>query len=202
VWLYHSVNADANNVSYLNGYAARIEVTILDNDIPDLRIIESDDTTEVAEEGKTTDTYTVSLLSPPSAAVQVSIQTDGQTLVDAGAGFAATAQLSFTSADWNDRKTVTVKAVDDDVFEDAHTSTIAHNTSSADPDYNALTRNVVADVADNDCGVWGFHPMDYTGPDGNPDCVVNVYDFAEFAQYWLFCTEPFQPGCQDMRADE
>lgn len=27
--------------------------------------------------------------------------------------------------------------------------------------------------------------LDLTGPEGEPDCIVNLYDFAEFARYWL-----------------
>ncbi|AQT68965.1 hypothetical protein STSP2_02142 [Anaerohalosphaera lusitana] len=36
--------------------------------------------------------------------------------------------------------------------------------------------------------------MDITGPDGEPDCVVNLYDFAEFAASWMECG--LVPECQ------
>jgi hypothetical protein len=30
--------------------------------------------------------------------------------------------------------------------------------------------------------------LDISGPDGQPDCRVDFYDFAEFAESWLECT--------------
>ncbi|MCK4999018.1 MAG: hypothetical protein KAS23_05770 [Anaerohalosphaera sp.] len=33
----------------------------------------------------------------------------------------------------------------------------------------------------------GLEMFDITGPDGEPDCVVNIYDFAAFASDWLNC---------------
>jgi len=32
-----------------------------------------------------------------------------------------------------------------------------------------------------------YSPYDFTGPDGKPDCVVNMLDFSIFAQPWLNC---------------
>jgi len=37
---------------------------------------------------------------------------------------------------------------------------------------------------------------DISGPDGVPDCYVNMYDFAALAAAWLNCTEPTDPNCQ------
>jgi hypothetical protein len=45
-----------------------------------------------------------------------------------------------------------------------------------------------------ECGDWGYH-----GLDRNKDCVINIADFAEFAQLWLACTTPDESGCVDMR---
>ncbi len=33
----------------------------------------------------------------------------------------------------------------------------------------------------------GYPEYDVTGPEGKPDCVVDLYEFAEFAQHWLEC---------------
>ncbi|MBN1845624.1 MAG: hypothetical protein JW810_08075 [Sedimentisphaerales bacterium] len=38
--------------------------------------------------------------------------------------------------------------------------------------------------------------FDVSGPDGVPDCYVNLYDFAEFAQQWLLCNDPQGEDCQ------
>lgn len=40
------------------------------------------------------------------------------------------------------------------------------------------------------CGDSGFPPHDTTGPDGVPDCIVDFYDFRDFAFHWLTCTPP------------
>jgi hypothetical protein len=40
------------------------------------------------------------------------------------------------------------------------------------------------------CGDFGFPPHDTTGPGGVPDCIVDIYDFRDFAFYWLTCTPP------------
>ena len=38
---------------------------------------------------------------------------------------------------------------------------------------------------------------DISGPDGDPDCYVNLYDFAAFAGEWLSCNDPSDPDCED-----
>ena len=40
------------------------------------------------------------------------------------------------------------------------------------------------------CGDFGFPPHDTTGPGGVPDCLVDIYDFWDFAFHWLTCTPP------------
>jgi hypothetical protein len=201
IWVYHTIQAHPDDTAFYNGFAQRVGVKILDNELQDIRITHAgvDDTsTEVSEEGPTTDTYNVRLLFSPAAPVTINITTDGQTEVDTGSGYAATAQLSFDASDFDVEKPVDVRAVDDGVFEDTHTSTINHHSVSTDPDSNDLDRDFDATVADNDCGLWGFHPMDFTGPAGVPDCVVNLFDYAEFALAWLQCTQPYEPGCVDL----
>ena len=37
---------------------------------------------------------------------------------------------------------------------------------------------------------------DVSGPEGSPDCHVNLYDFAAFAGNWLSCNNPQDPGCE------
>lgn len=38
-------------------------------------------------------------------------------------------------------------------------------------------------------------PVDISGPDGSPDCKVDLYDLAEFARYWTKCNDPALPDC-------
>ena len=48
------------------------------------------------------------------------------------------------------------------------------------------------DVIDNGLLIMG----DISGPDGNPDCYINLYDFAAFAGYWLRCNNPQDTKCE------
>ena len=38
-------------------------------------------------------------------------------------------------------------------------------------------------------------PVDISGPDGGPDCKVDLYDLAAFALYWTKCNDPSIPVC-------
>jgi len=37
---------------------------------------------------------------------------------------------------------------------------------------------------------------DQSGPEGTPDCYINLYDFAVFAGNWLRCNDPQDPECE------
>ncbi|NLK41781.1 MAG: LamG domain-containing protein [Planctomycetes bacterium] len=39
-----------------------------------------------------------------------------------------------------------------------------------------------------------YPEMDFSGPEGKPDCIVNLYDFVEFASGWLGCG--LVPACE------
>ena len=134
-------------------------------------VTESDGSTNVTE-GGATDDYTVVLTSQPTANVTINIVVGTAPLLtslvanDATSGSAVpTGQvttnptsLTFTSSNWNMPQTVTVTAVDDADIEGPHSETIAHEISSADPNYSGISSNfsgiVVTDVnvsiTDND----------------------------------------------------
>jgi hypothetical protein len=100
--------------------------------------------------------------------------------------------LTFTTDNWNTSQTVTVAAVDDGELEtDPHSATITHIVSSEDLGYDDLpVPNVNVIIRENNCGAWGFNPMDF-----DEDCYVGLRDFARFAAEWLKCTRPQGPGC-------
>jgi len=50
--------------------------------------------------------------------------------------------------------------------------------------------NVEVAIRENDCGSWGYDPMDFSH-----DCYVDLFDFLEFAAAWLNCTQPQAPSC-------
>ncbi len=180
--------------AFVNGFAGYVKVNITDNEAPDVRIVETGLATTVGEDG-TTDTYSVALLYRPTAAVVVTATADEQTAVDSGGGPAASIALTFDSNNWSIPQTVTVWAIDDDILEYEHTGTISHTVSSADSGYDGIeVRDVIVHIQDNECKAWGIAPMDF-----NEDCVVDIADLAEFASWWLSCTQPYAENCVDLR---
>jgi hypothetical protein len=119
--------------------------TITDDDTAGITLVQSSGNTAVNETGATSDTYTVVLTSQPTSGVTVNYSHDGQvTTSPAGS-------VSFTTADWNTPKTITVTAVDDMVAEGAHTTTIAHTVVSGDGNYSGrAVPDVVVSISDND----------------------------------------------------
>ncbi|NLH15833.1 MAG: hypothetical protein GX455_04580 [Phycisphaerae bacterium] len=187
-WLRHWVSYadDPNSI-----FAGFLKVTIADNEAPGVLIVESDGKTAVDEQGPTSDTYTIRLMMAPTAPVTITVAADADTVVASGQASGSSIQLTFTAADWFTPQTVIVTAVDDEDSEFDHTSTITHSVSSADSGYNNLAAaGVVAKVADNDCGVWGYAPADF-----NRDCHVTLEDFATFASEWMTCSVPYIEGC-------
>lgn len=186
------IDPDSN---YNNGFGGIVTVHIIDNEIPGVQIIESEDHTTVIEGVDFEDSYTIRLLSPPTDNVTIYIETDHQTTIDVSPGHATAGLLVFTPDNWNVDQTVHVKAVDDSELEHSHISEITHTVSSLDDSYDGLIiPNVTVNIEDNECGTWGFHYFDY-----NRDCRVDIADLAEFAASWLSCTEPYSPGCDDLR---
>ncbi|MCU0464555.1 MAG: hypothetical protein MUF38_08275 [Anaerolineae bacterium] len=97
----------------------------------------------VSESG-TTDTYTIVLNTEPTADVTVNLTSDAQVST-------SPTSLTFTPADWNIPQTVTVTAVDDNMAENDHTSSVSHTVTSADALYNGITAaSVTVNIGDND----------------------------------------------------
>ncbi len=55
---------------------------------------------------------------------------------------------------------------------------------------------IVEYVSEDGCGANGFDQMDISGPDGAPDCRIDLYDLVEFCARWLTCTLPNDPRCE------
>jgi hypothetical protein len=116
-------------------------------------ITESGGSTDVNEQGATTDTYTIALNTGPTGAVEIAIAADGETQISTdGVNFFNSVNLSLSNIN---PQTITVRAVDDlDVEGSPHTGVITHTiTSSNDPAYsNTLTpiSNLNVNITDND----------------------------------------------------
>ena len=97
---------------------AELIISISDEHSPALRITESDGATAVAEAGGQ-DTYTIVLPRRPASAVTVAIRPEEGLR-------ASPTQVVFSRTDWDQPRTVTVEAVDDDLSEGEHVHHIHH----------------------------------------------------------------------------
>ena len=98
--LIHIVMID--NVLYV---ADLIDVTVKDDDLPQLTLSES----SVVVEEESQATYTAELSEQPAADVTVSLISD-----DPAAASVSPASISFTTSNWNTAQTITVSGVSDD----------------------------------------------------------------------------------------
>ena len=151
-------------------------------------ITESQGSTEV-EEGRTTDSYEIVLISEPNSDVLITAMPEaGDVNLDLGAGAGQPVVLSFTPSNWAVPQTVTVAVVDDeDRLDEPPFSfmvvSIAHDCQSSDENNNRLTLpRVEVTVIDDDqaCGAIGYYQSDI-----NRDCHVNLLDYALLAEMWL-----------------
>ena len=116
-------------------------------------VTEIGDGTAVSETGPTSDTYTVVLAVEPTAPVTIAFSPDVQTVIDADDATPGNqSTLTFTSANWDAPRTVTVTAIDDEIIEEHyHNSVITHSVTSTDPVYENLpVVSVIVIVEDND----------------------------------------------------
>ena len=116
-------------------------ITITDNDTAGITV--SPTTVSVTEGGATAD-YTIVLNTQPTANVTISIMPDAQLTV-------SLSSVTFTPANYNVPRTVTVTAFNDTVIEGNHTGTITQSAASSDAAYNnAAVSSVTANITDND----------------------------------------------------
>jgi hypothetical protein len=136
-------------------------------------VVETDGSTEVDEEGATSDTFTVALTAQPSANVTITVSaSDGETTLDVSS-------LVFTTGNWATPQTVTVTAVDDADIEGTHSGLVTFVVTSTDGDYEAFSVPAI-DVAivDNDVpsttnALINEFVADHTGADS--DAFVEIF---------------------------
>ena len=108
---------------------------------PGVIILQPADSTELFE-GAGTDLYKVVLASQPTSEVIITIATDSQITADFQS-------IVFSPLDWNRPQTLTLTAVDDNITEGLHTSTLTHTASSADANYDGIAiGSITANIAD------------------------------------------------------
>ena len=187
--LVEITNTSQSSDGIFDGEIHVVELTVYNDDVPSI-LVDTSDGVAVDEEDETSDSYTVQLLSPPTAAVTVTPAAVDPTQLDI-----AEASLEFSVAAWYEKKTVNVSAKDDSTLEaNPHQAVISHG-AAGDSAYLGLTiPDVTVLIAENECGAWGYDAMDF-----DYSCDVNLADLALFGANWLNCTEPFAPGCVDVR---
>jgi hypothetical protein len=128
ITLANATSADAN---YSGKFGSSVSASNTDDDTAGLTVTESNGST-LTTEGGGTDTFTVVLNSKPSANVTIAL-----TSTNTAEGTVNPASLTFTAANWNTPKTVTLTGVNDSVADGNQTySIILANATSSDPNYN------------------------------------------------------------------
>ncbi|MEC7608367.1 MAG: hypothetical protein VX480_07435, partial [Actinomycetota bacterium] len=125
-----------------------VSVTTSDSDIAGFTVIESGGTTTVAEDGSSTDDFTVVLDAQPTSDVVLSIVS-----ADTGEVTVSPATLTFTSGNWDSSQTVTVTGVDDSLIDGSQTTvvTIAVVDASSNDSFDSLLDQTVSvSTADDD----------------------------------------------------
>jgi hypothetical protein len=139
-------------------YAIEVLVTSADSTyntlrVPDIAVTNTDDDTAAVrlsratmalDEGAAPANYTIVLESQPRADVTIAIRGDEQVVI-------TPTEATFTEATWDTPQTITVQAVDDDAFEEEHSSTISHVARSADATYASMNIDALTvRISDND----------------------------------------------------
>jgi hypothetical protein len=157
-YVSHSIVAATSDDAFDAVIIPQVVHIITDNDntvsANKVQIAESSNNTTVTEAG-TSDSYTVVLSQAPTNDVVVTLSPNSQLMV-------TPATLTFTSANYNVAQTVTVRAVDDGLYESSphygglpaaspHYGTIAHSAASTDLAYQGIViAPVTASITDND----------------------------------------------------
>ncbi len=137
----HAV-VDAESSDEYDGVAvAGVTVTVNDNETAGVTVVAADPVT--VTEGNTA-TYTMKLNSQPASDVVITVSSDNPDVT------VSPTRLTFTTANWNMVKTVTVTAGQDgDTAND--TATLTHSATSTDATYQGVTiTSVAVAVTDND----------------------------------------------------
>ena len=128
-----------------------ITAVVMDNDVAAITVNETGATTTVAEEGETSDTFTVALAMEPTREVMVCFSDESEpdeVLIDPG-------ELIFTVDNWAAPQSVSVTAIDDNLPEltPLHQTTVRQTASSQDTHYEGLVEEVVVAVGK---GMWNL----------------------------------------------
>lgn len=130
------------DASYSGVNPPNVVVVNVDNDTAGVTVTQTGGSTTVTE-GGATDTFTVVLNSrPASGSVVVALSPGSQLTLSAPT-------LTFTTGNWNSAQSVTVTAVNDNVAEGAHSTSLGFSASG--PAYTGLSiPSLTVSITDND----------------------------------------------------
>jgi hypothetical protein len=130
-------SADAN----YQGMIVNLNVKIFDNDDPPPPAILVDvPAVELIEGGEGIE-YTVVLSIEPAEVVELTVDSDGQTVV-------LPHSLTFLPSNWSEPQTVELRAKADTQEEGSQTGVVVYTASSNDPNYDGLTAEITVQISD------------------------------------------------------
>ncbi len=167
--------AASSDANYAAINPSDVSVTNQDNDQPTVIITMLDNLVDEANAGDT-GTYQLSLSSAPAPGDDVDIDI----VTDSNANYAG-GTLTFTDTTYNVPQLVTITAVDDQIAEGTHLTTVAHTITTVDVTYTSVTAsNVVLSVADDD--VAGIDVTPTTGLETNEIGGTDTFDVVLLSQ--------------------
>ena len=150
-----STDGDYNGIG-----VSQVAVTATDDETASVSITPTQLT--IAEGGS--DTYQVFLTSQPAQDVTITITHSGDADIDSDLD-----RLTFSSSDWKQEKTVTVRAAQDDDARD-DTATLSHSVASTDGDYNGIgVSQVEVTATDDETAGVSITPTQLTIAEGGSD---------------------------------
>lgn len=161
-----------------------------------IKVTESNGSTDVNEADGLPDTYTIELLQAASDNITINLAFD-DAQIDVSPT-SVTWDIQTDPENWKDVKVVTVTADADALQEANHATIITQTVVNSDPNDPNMVRNVAVNITEAPfCGD-GNHVVitgDISGPAGQPDCYLNMYDFAALSEDWFECTDPANASC-------
>ncbi|HEY9867415.1 MAG TPA: calcium-binding protein, partial [Candidatus Obscuribacterales bacterium] len=152
--LVHSISSSDNNynsktpifIDQVETSFLTVNITENDKSFPpgtaNIRLIQPVNTTEVWE-GFGFDIYKVVLESEPTADVAIAINYGEQVKADQQT-------ITFTPNNWNIPQIITIEGIEDQAIEGEQTLSINHIAQSEDSRYNALEKQIIFNIEDND----------------------------------------------------
>ena len=143
-----AVDPTASDDSYDGAAPQTVSVTTTDDDVAGVSLVETDDSTVVAEDGST-DQLLVALTAEPLSPVRLAVSSSDPLEV-----VASPSQLTFTTTDWSQDQVITLTGVDDLLVDGAQVSTIAVAVVApfSDDAYDLVPDQVVSVTTRDDDG--------------------------------------------------